>query len=288
MRKHIYLRHRQLGLSLVELMVALVLGLILMFGIIQVFFASKQTYITNEAMARLQENGRFALEFMSRSARLAGYIEPVYTGNKPLSLVRPLSASACEGQPGIPTELCTSNGAGNASDSVSFIMQPTVVDGVRRDCAGNQITGATAAIINNSLIINQFSIIPAAGGNPAALGCRAYNITTSTWVAGTGLQRLVDGVDSIQVLYGVNTSADARSANQYVSADRVGLNLADWQNVRAVRISALANSVITTDATPATRQFALLDAAPLTVADLGNDRRSRQIFTTTIQFKNTD
>lgn len=284
MRKHIYLRHRQLGLSLVELMVALVLGLILMFGIIQVFFASKQTYITNEAMARLQENGRFALEFMSRSARLAGYIEPIYIGDKPLPLVRIL----CTGLAAIPTELCTSNGAGNASDSISFIMQPTVVDGVRRDCAGNQITGATAAIINNSLIINQFSIIPAAGGNPAALGCRAYNITTSTWVAGTGLQRLVDGVDSIQVLYGVNTGADARSANQYVSADRVGLNLADWQNVRAVRISALANSVITTDATPATRQFALLDAAPLTAADLGNDRRSRQIFTTTIQFKNTD
>jgi prepilin-type N-terminal cleavage/methylation domain-containing protein len=283
MSKHINLRHQQ-GLSLVELMVALVLGLLLMTGIIQVFLSSKQTYATNEAMARMQENGRFALEFMSRSARLAGYIEPIYTGGKPLPLVRPL----CTGLV-IPAELCTSNGAGNASDSVSFIMQPPLVDGERRDCAGNTITGPTPLIVNNSLIINQFSIIPAAGGNPAALACRAYNLTTSAWVAGDTWKTLVDGVDSIQVLYGINTGADARSANQYVSAERVGLNLADWQNVRSVRISALANSVITTDATtPATRQFALLDAAPLTLADLGNDRRSRQIFTTTIQLKNTD
>lgn len=286
MSKHINLRHQQ-GLSLVELMVALVLGLILMTGIIQVFLSSKQTYSTNEAMARMQENGRFALEFMSRSARLAGYIEPIYTGNKPLPLVRPLCAGLAAIPDG-PTGLCTSNGAGNSSDSVSFIMQPPLVDGERRDCAGNTITGPTPLIVNNSLIINQFSIIPAAGGNPAALACRAYNLTTSEWVAGDTWKTLVDGVDSIQVLYGINTGADARSANQYVSADRVGLNLADWQNVRSVRISALANSVITTTATPATRQFALLDAAPLTVANLGNDRRSRQIFTTTIQLKNTD
>lgn len=284
MSKHINPRRRQQGLSLIELMVAVVLGLILMVGIIQVFISSKQTYSNNEAKARMQENGRFALDFISRSARLAGYVEGIYTGNKPLPLVR----NGCAGLVGIPGELCTSNGAGNASDSVSFIMQPPIVDGLRRDCAGNTITGPTALIANNSLIINQYSIIPAAAGNPSALGCRAYNLTTSAWVAGSGLQRLVDGIDSLQVIYGVNTSGDARSANRYVSADRVGLNLADWQNVRSVRISALANSVIETDATPATRQFALLDAAPLTVVDLGNDRRSRQIFTTTIQLKNTN
>ena len=281
MRKHIYLRDRQLGLSLVELMVALVLGLILMFGIIQVFFASKQTYITNEGMARMQENGRFALEFMSRSARLAGYIEPIYIGNKPLPIVRNLCAGLAT-IPNGPTGLCSSNGGGNASDSVSFIMQPPLVGGERRDCAGNTVAGA------NDLIINQFSIIPAVGDNPAALGCRGYNLTTSAWIAGDTLKKLVDGVDSIQVLYGINTGGDSRSANQYVSAERVGLNLSDWQDVRSVRISVLANSVITNDATPATRQFALLDAAPLTVANLGNDRRSRQIFTTTIQLKNTD
>jgi type IV pilus assembly protein PilW len=278
MSKHSNLRQQQLGLSLVELMVALVLGLVLMSGVIQVFLSSRQTYSTNEAVSRMQENGRFALEFISRSARLAGYVEPIYKGNKPLSLVRPL----CTGLPGtLSTSLCTTNGAGNASDSVGFIMQPPIVDGARRDCLGNIIAGA------NDLIINQFYIIPSpdAGVTPAALGCRTANLTTpATFTSGV----LVDGIDSIQVLYGINTGGDSRSANQYVSADRVGLNLSDWQKVRSVRISVLANSIITTNNTSATRQFALLDAAPLTAANLANDRRNRQIFTTTIQLKNTD
>ena len=277
MNKHINLRHQQLGLSLVELMVALVLGLVLMTGVIQVFLASRQTYATNEAMARMQENGRFALEFISRSARLAGYVEAIYTGDKPLAIVRP----SCTGLPGsVPASLCTTNGAGNASDTVGFIMQPVIIDGERRDCLGNTIAG------NNDLIINQFSIIPATGSTPAALGCRAYNLTTPP--AGVpNFQPLVEGVDSLQVLYGISTSGDSRSANQYVSADRVGANLSDWQKVRSVRISVLANSVVTTNDTSA-RQFVLLDAAPLTAANLGNDRRNRQIFTTTIQLKNTD
>ena len=278
MNKHINWRHQQRGLSLVELMVALVLGLVLMTGVIQVFLASRQTYATNEAMARMQENGRFALEFISRSARLAGYVEAIYTGDKPLAIVRP----SCTGLPGsVPAALCTTNGAGNASDTVGFIMQPVIIDGERRDCLGNTIAG------NNDLIINQFSIIPATGSTPAALGCRAYNLTTSNWIAGPNAQTLVDGVDSIQVLYGISTSGDSRSANQYVSADRVGANLSDWQKIRSVRISVLANSVVTTNETSA-RQFVLLDAAPLTAANLGNDRRNRQIFTTTIQLKNTD
>ncbi len=68
MSKYNSMRRQQLGLSLVELMVALVLGLVLMTGIIQVFLSSRQTYASNEAMARMQENGRFALEFISRSA----------------------------------------------------------------------------------------------------------------------------------------------------------------------------------------------------------------------------
>lgn len=278
MSRYSGMRRQQLGLSLVELMVALVLGLVLMTGIIQVFLSSRQTYATNEAMARMQENGRFALEFISRSARLAGYVEPIYTDNKPLPFVRPL----CTGLPGtVPSTLCSVNGAGNASDNISFIMQPALVDGEKRDCLGN-IVG------DSDLIINNFSIIAANGNTPAALGCRAYNLTTASWTAGPDAQALVEGVDRLQVLYGINTGGDSRSANQYVSADRVGNNLSDWQKVRSVRISVLANSVATTNSTPANRQFVLLDAAPLTAANLNNDQRSRQIFTTTIQLKNTD
>ncbi len=291
MKNQIGMRRQQLGLSLVELMVALLLGLVLMTGIIQVFLASRQTYNTNEAMARMQENGRFALEFISRSARLAGYAEPIFTGNSPLPLVRP----ACTGQPGsLPaTPPCTTNGNGNGSDSIGFILRPPVIDGARRDCIGNNLDdpGTPGKLIDaNDLIINEFSV--SNNNGESALSCRSYAYDSSTgvgkWTAGPGFQPLIDGIDRMQILYGITTEGDPRSANQYVSADRVGDTLSDWQNVRSVRISVLANSLVTTDSTPANRQFALLDATPLTAGDLNNDRRSRQIFTTTIQLKNTD
>ena len=268
------LKRLQVGLSIVELLVALALGLLLMTGVIQVFLSSRQTYAANEAMGRMQENGRFALDFIARSARQAGYVEPIYVGGKPLPLVRP----ACAGLPGtIPTTLCTTQGAGNASDTVAFVMQPTVADGARRDCLGNTINE------NDVLIINQFEIIPATANAPAALGCRAYKFNGASapdWTSGPAAQELISGIDSMQVLYGINTAGDSRSANQYVSADRVS----DWSKVRAVRIAVLANSVDNLNPAPANRNFALLDATPITIAD----NRARQIFTTTIQLKNTD
>ncbi len=63
---------RQQGLSLVELMVALTLGLLLTAGMIQLFGSTKLTFQTNDAAARVQENGRFAMELIKRDLRTAG------------------------------------------------------------------------------------------------------------------------------------------------------------------------------------------------------------------------
>jgi type IV pilus assembly protein PilW len=63
----------QRGLTLVELMIAMILGLFLIGGLLQIFISSKQTYRMQEALSRLQENGRFAIDFMTRDIRLAGF-----------------------------------------------------------------------------------------------------------------------------------------------------------------------------------------------------------------------
>lgn len=65
-------RDHQRGLSLIELMVAITLGLLLTGGMIQLFSSSKVTFQTNDAIARVQENGRFALELLKRDLRMAG------------------------------------------------------------------------------------------------------------------------------------------------------------------------------------------------------------------------
>ncbi|HEX2667592.1 MAG TPA: PilW family protein [Gammaproteobacteria bacterium] len=64
---------RQAGFSLVELMVALVLGLILTSGVISVYITSKNTYNVNNGLGAVQEHGRFAFSFMDPHIRMAGY-----------------------------------------------------------------------------------------------------------------------------------------------------------------------------------------------------------------------
>ena len=66
------LRH-QAGLSLIELMIAMVLGLTLMAGALQVFLGSKKSFMYNEETGSMQEGARYAMEFITRDARMAGY-----------------------------------------------------------------------------------------------------------------------------------------------------------------------------------------------------------------------
>jgi len=65
---------KQQGLSLVELMIASVLGLLIMAGVIQLFLSSKATYRVQEGMSRVQEVGRYAVDRLSYDIRQAGYI----------------------------------------------------------------------------------------------------------------------------------------------------------------------------------------------------------------------
>ncbi len=63
----------QKGLTLIEIMISLLIGVFLIVGVIQLFINSKQTYRVQEALARLQESGRFALDFLDRDIRMAGF-----------------------------------------------------------------------------------------------------------------------------------------------------------------------------------------------------------------------
>lgn len=60
------------GFTLIELLVALVLGLFLVGGVISIFVSNQQNYKSNENLARIQENARFAVEQIGRSIRDAG------------------------------------------------------------------------------------------------------------------------------------------------------------------------------------------------------------------------
>jgi type IV pilus assembly protein PilW len=64
---------KQGGLTLIEVMISMVVGLVLLGGTISMFIANKRVYKEQESMARLQENSRFALEMMIKDIRMIGY-----------------------------------------------------------------------------------------------------------------------------------------------------------------------------------------------------------------------
>ena len=64
---------KQRGVSLIELMVSITIGLILLAGVLSIFLSSKVTYFANEKTARIQENGRVALDLLQHDVRSAGF-----------------------------------------------------------------------------------------------------------------------------------------------------------------------------------------------------------------------
>lgn len=92
----------QKGMTLIEIMIALLIGLFLMGGVIQIFLSTKQSYRMQDNLSRLQENARFAMETLSHDVRLAGYLgcspvtatNPVVIADNPLVAPNPHAGNA--------------------------------------------------------------------------------------------------------------------------------------------------------------------------------------------------
>ena len=154
-RKH-YPRTRrplQHGLSLVELLVAMTVGLLLTAGVLTVFVNSKQTYRVQDNLSHLQENGRFALILLGNALRMAGYkTDPI----NDTRLVFPTGAIYGTDTTGSP-------------DAISISFQGAA-DGTTRDCLGNSV-GASVMSTNRFFIDNNdLALKCTSSGTYSALG----------------------------------------------------------------------------------------------------------------------
>ncbi len=73
-RRHATRRAASAGFSLVELLVAMVVGLFLLAGVISIFVNSRESFRVNENLSRVQENSRFSFEILMREIREAGIV----------------------------------------------------------------------------------------------------------------------------------------------------------------------------------------------------------------------
>ncbi len=68
-----YKNHHNSGMTLVEILIAMLIGAILLAGILGIFINTKQTNRSLEAISRIQENARFALAFIARDLRMGDF-----------------------------------------------------------------------------------------------------------------------------------------------------------------------------------------------------------------------
>lgn len=212
------------GFTLVELMVAVTIGLLLTVAVAQLFVGSRQSYATTDDVARMQENMRFAHDVLSRTIRMAGYMG--YAGGSTVTVedVQGIFAS--------PT-LALDGTDGNAS--ITNVTTPDTLivryqgtgdiagnpDGATLDCLGTPIGPLAMAT-------NIFSIVTDAAANTAALMCR-------TSPGGPDVV-IVSDVENMQVLYGEETSVFPDfTADRYLPRNMV----TDIDRVVSLRIALL-------------------------------------------------
>lgn len=216
-------RRHQHGLSLIELLVAMGLGLILVLGIGTVYLGSRQTYRMQEANARVQETGRFALEVIGRSLRQAG-------ADANITAIVTAVTTQCDDSAGVCIAV---NGTDDSVNGTAFdtmtvqyyagMDQPdSDADGVResRNCLGN-IANA------NVLVTEAFALVG------TDLQCTA---TVGAGAAQT--QPLVSEIEDIQLIYGVD-SDNNQSADIYTATPTA----AQWPNVLTAKVCVMVRSV---------------------------------------------
>ncbi|RFC35371.1 MAG: type IV pilus assembly protein PilW [Candidatus Nitrotoga sp. SPKER] len=206
----------QAGFSLVELMIAITLGLIVLLAVGSIYIGSRQTYRVQEDNARLQEAGRYALEVLGRSIRQAG-------ANAEMNFNKTATALQCN-VPGICDAISGVNGV-TVTDPDTLTVQfyagsEELNTGlglwVARDCAGGIANPASGVVVTNTFDIT------------------ATNLRCTGSIG--GVQPLVENVENLQVVYGIDTdvsgSPDFRSADLYVAAPTA----AQWPNVVTARV----------------------------------------------------
>jgi type IV pilus assembly protein PilW len=250
----------QRGFTLVELMIAMTIGAFISAGVIALFIGNNQGYRTNEAMARVQENGRFAIEYLARDVRQAGVtnLSTVLTIWPPVDYIQGWQGASSK--PDLTTSPAPS--FGSSWNSLGNYTKNTDVLGIRFYDA----TAATPAVVNHV-----YYIAPNSDTNRPGLYQKVGSLSAN---------ELLENVYDMQVRYGVDNTRDGQIDN-YVSANSVSDS--DWNYVFAVKFDLLFGSVENNLAeTPMSLPFEKNDGTFFTATD----RRLYKMFSTTIALRN--
>lgn len=264
----------QHGLSLIELMVALTLGLMITSSLGYILLGSRSTYRTQDASARVQDTGRFALEFIGRQLRSAGRVDITPLASDPRTKqvglpenwtpIAGTHGAMAVGDDGVavnPNGAVSINGGTRQTDTLTLQYQETDQGGNSpQDCNGAAV--ALTAIPGGGGNYGTISNTIALDGDNLELEC--------TGNGGGGAQPISEGVEDLKIRY-----AEAATPSVFNTAPGNPANVVAVQVCIMVR--SLDNGVVNT---------------PQQIRDcagnlyIPNDTRLRRTFTSVFTLRN--
>lgn len=200
---------RQLGTSLIEILIAMVIGLFILSAAVVVFVNMQKTFTSQDQLAQLQDNQRLAQTILTNTVQSAGYFPDPKTDTKQTALTG-ASGVVAAGQ-----AISGTSGAGTSSDTLTTQFATASGDGVM-NCLGQSNTGGSQLVYVNTLSVNANNELQCAVNGQTAVS-------------------LVSGVSSLKVLYGTDTDSDGNN-DSYLTATQVTAAGA-WSAVHAVKVT---------------------------------------------------
>lgn len=252
-------RSRNAGFSFIELLIATLLGGIIILASVELFSTNQRTFQLQSGLTDVQEQGRFALDFISREIRMMGYEDEDLGLADDAGLVR---ADITIG--GTTYTASAEGGTGNpGNDRFTFSKQGDIGTS---DCEGDVLTAA-------ALIVQTYWV------QDDQLFCMGSVNAATTGIA------MLTGIDSFQVLIGVDTSADGvPAAGTYKTIN----NVTATDQIVSVRLGIVVRATQGNMPTPAaSRDLLVLDR--MLSASAGGPLATpavRRVFVTTVRVRN--
>jgi len=210
---------QQRGFTLIEILIALFVGLFLLGGLFTILQTTRRTSSNQTGLTLLQDEQRMAMSMINDVVQNAGYFDTnTYQTAKtawPSAVSDTVSTtSLAAGQP-----LTGLHSGVTVPDVLVARYATNGTDGII-NCIGGSST--TAANYINTFYVAQ----PSAG--TYALYCTPDGTTANGAL-------LVPGVKNLQVWYGVSTQAGTNNVDTYKTADQ--MSAADWTNTTSVRVT---------------------------------------------------
>jgi type IV pilus assembly protein PilW len=222
---------RQRGFTLLEIMIAMAIGLFLTGALLTIVQTNKAVFSNQNQLEQMQDSQRMAMTLMADVIQQAGYFPDPTTNTLNGTLLAAGAFANSQGMTGVYN-------AAAPGDTISVRYMTAPQDGIL-NCSGLSNTNAVGGA--NILYVNQFAVVVPAG-QQGQLQC----IVTTP--AGATPYTLVNGVTNLSVLYGVKTNLAAAGNNVDTYLNAGQMTAANWQNVISVRIALTFTNPLYTQA----------------------------------------